>query len=195
MSSRNYTLTFSGAGTLTAPGGRFLYIKAASAELTITARGATTQPIVLEGIGAGTKFGPVPPELKWTYLDVTSAAPQVVTLFISDDAEVDIVSTVNVAGQVATVEMPSVTVATPARIATNTATDTLIAAQNLSRRRITVQNPSSNVDSVTVGPTGSLSTTQGVEIEPGMSFQFVTFAALYARAVTNTPSVQVLEES
>lgn len=195
MSSRNYTLTFSSAGTLTAPGGRFFYLKAASAALTITARGATTQPIVLEDLAAGTKFGPVPLELRWTYLDVTSAVAQVVTIFVSDDAEVDIASTVNVAGNVTTSEMPSTTIATPARVSVGSGAEVLLIAQNLARKRLLVQAVDANTAIVTIGPTGGVSSTRGIELPAGASVPLPTLAAVYAIAVSGTQSVQVLEET
>lgn len=195
MSTRTITLSFTGAGTITAPGGRFFFIKSASSALAIRARGATAQPIAFDDVGAGLKFGPVPEELRWTYLDVTSTVAQVVTLIISDDAEVDVASTVNVAGQVSVMQQPSTTLSTPARIATNITTDTLLSAANANRRSITIQNPAANVDTVNVGASGELATDRGFEVEPGTSVTFVTSAAIYARAVTNTPSVQVIEET
>lgn len=195
MTTRTYTLTFAGAGTGVLPAGVFFYVKTATAALTIRTRGSTSSPIEFADVGAGLKFGPVPAEKRWTYLDVESAVAQVVTVIVSDDAEVDIASTVNVAGNVQVSEVPSVTLATPARVSLNTATDVPIVAASATRRRVTIQNPSTNTESVNVGPTGQLSTTRGLEIEPGTSFEFVTSAAIFGRSVTGTPSVQALEET
>jgi len=195
MSTRSYRYTFSGAATLTAPGGRFFFVKSATAPISISARGNTTAPIEFTDVGAGLKFGPVPAELRWTYLDITSGVAQIVDVIISDDAEVDVASTVNVAGSVAIMETPSTALATPVRVALNTATDTLIAAANASRRRITIQNPPGNIDSANIGPSGSLSTTRGLEVEPGAAVEICTTAAIYGRAVSNAPAVQVLEET
>jgi hypothetical protein len=195
MSTRTYSYSIGAGGTAVAPGGRFFYVKSATSSINISTRGTPSSPVDFIGVGAGLKFGPVEADKTWRFLDITSAVAQVVEIVISDDAEVDIASTVNVAGSVMVTDVPSTLVATPARIATNITTDTVLAAANLTRRRVTIQNPSGNSDSVNVGPDGSLSTTRGVELEPGMSFEFATTAAISARAVTGTPSVQVLEES
>lgn len=197
MSTRNYTLTFSGAGTLTAPGGRFLYIKSSTAPVTITARGATAQPIALSDVDAGTKFGPVPLELKWTYLDVASAVAQVVVLTISDDAEMDLASTVIVAGNVTTTETAATAITTPARVSVGSVTPTLLIAQNLTRRMLTVQVPLAATAPVLFGPSGGvvLSPARGIEVPPGGMWPFAGTYELYALATAGTQLVQVIEES
>lgn len=166
MSTRTYTLTFSGAGTLTLPGGVFFYIKSASAALSITTRGSTTAPIEFTNVGAGLRFGPVPIDKRWTYLDVTSAGAQLVEAVVSDDAEVDIASTVNVAGNVTVQELPATAFSTPA--ASNVATATaLTVAANAARKRIKVCNDPANAGTVYVQTVGA-GAGRGIPVQPGM---------------------------
>lgn len=166
MSTRTYTLTFLGAGTATLPAGVFFYIKSASAALSITTRGSTTAPIELTNVGAGLRFGPVPGEKRWTYLDVTSATAQVVEAVVSDDAEVDIASTVNVAGSVTVQELPATALATPAASNVLTATALSVAA-NPARKRIKVCNDPVNTGTVYLQAVGA-GAGRGVPIQPGM---------------------------
>lgn len=166
MSTRTYTLTFLGAGTATLPAGVFFYIKSASAALSITTRGSTTAPIEFTNVGAGLRFGPVPGEKRWTYLDVTSATAQVVEAVVSDDAEVDIASTVNVAGSVTVQELPATALATPAASNVLTATALSVAA-NPARKRIKVCNDPVNTGTVYLQAVGA-GAGRGVPIQPGM---------------------------
>jgi|SRR5689334_9252101 len=194
MSTRTLSYTFAGGETLAAPGGRFFFVKAASGLLDIRTRGNTTAPIEFVGVGAGLKFGPVPIELAWRYLDITSASAQVVQIIISDDAEVDIASTVNVAGNVTTSEMPSSSVATPPRVSVGTS-QTLLIAANINRKSVMVCAPQANTDSVNVGPAGSVGASQGLELQPGQTLgPIATTAALYGWAASGTQSVQTLEQ-
>lgn len=166
MGTRTYTLTFAGAGTLTLPGGVFFYIKSASAALVITTRGSTTAPIAFENVGAGLRFGPVPIDKRWTYLDVTSTVGQVVEAVVSDDAEVDIASTVNVAGSVTIQELPATALSTPAASNVLTATALSVAA-NPARKRIKVCNDPANSGNVYLQAVGA-GAGRGVPIQPGM---------------------------
>jgi hypothetical protein len=196
MSTRTYTYTFTGNDTITAPGGRFFFIKSASALLNINTRGSTTAPIQFVGVGAGLKFGPVPLELAWRYLDVYSSTNQTIEIIVSDEAEVDVANTVNVAGNVTTTEMPCITIATPTRTSVGSGAQVLVVAANLNRRRVTFQAPQANTDIITMGPTGDCSATRGVEVPPGATFGPIpTLAAFYAIAVSGTQSLQVFEET
>lgn len=181
MTTRTYTLTFTGAATLTAPSGVFFYIKSATSALTLRTRGSTTAPIEFSNVGAGLKFGPVAIEKRWTYLDVTSAIAQTVELVVSDDGEVDIASTVTVAGSVTVQELPSTAIATPARITRATGGASTIAA-NPARKRITIANPSDNatpgllyVQAVGAGAG------RGIPLDPGLFVELATTAAIDIR--------------
>lgn len=193
MTTRTYTLSFSGAGTGVLPAGVFFYVKSATAALTIRTRGNTSAPIEFTNVGAGLKFGPVPESKRWTYLDVESALAQTVEVVVSDDAEVDIASTVNVAGNVTVSEVPCTALSTPARVPVSTA-ETLLIAANATRRRLTVQAPSTNTASVNIGPSSELSPTRGFELQPGQAVELLTTASVYAFAVSGTQDAQVLEE-
>lgn len=193
MTTRTYAYTFTAPGTLTAPGGRFFFVKSASAAVNISTRGSTTAPMVFTAVGAGLKFGPVAPELRWTYLDIESATPQVVEVIVSDDADVDVANTVNVAGSVMVTNVLGVGLNTPARIAVGTA-ETALAAANVSRRSITFQAMNANTAAVNVGTAGSVSATRGVELQPGSSAGFESSAAFVAWAASGSQQVQVIEE-
>lgn len=181
MSTRTYTLSFLGASTLALPGGVFFYVKSAAAALTIRTRGNTTAPIEFSNVGAGLRFGPVAIDKRWTYLDVTSANVQTVEVVVSDDAEVDIASTVSVAGNVTTSDLPSTAIATPARVTRATGGATTIVA-NPARRRITIANPSDNATPgllylQAVGAGAG----RGIPLDPGTFVELVTTAAIDVR--------------
>lgn len=180
MSTRTYTLTFLAAGTATLPAGVFFYIKSASAALSIVTRGSTTAPIEFTNVGAGLRFGPVPGEKRWTYLDVTSSVAQVVEAVVSDDAEVDIASTVNVAGSVTVQELPATALSTPAASNILTATALSIPA-NPARKRIKVCNDPANTGNVYLQSVGA-GAGRGVPIQPGM---YEEVAGVYAFDVRN----------
>lgn len=179
MSTRTYTLNFTAPATLTLPSGIFFYIKSASAALNIDTRGSTTAPVNFNNVGAGLRFGPVPEAKRWTYLDVTSASVQTVEIVVSDDAEVDIASTVSVAGNVTTQELPSSALSSQAKTALATATSVDIPA-NAARKRITIQNWSDSAGNFCVrDQTGTADA--GEEIQSGMGRMFATTAALRIR--------------
>lgn len=179
MSTRTYSYAIGAGETVVAPGGLFFYIKAATAALNITTRGNPTSPIEFVGVGAGLKFGPVGPDKAWRYLDMYSATAQTVVLILSDDAEVDIASTVTVAGNVTTSDLPSTSLASPAPDVIANASALVIAA-NLARRRLTIAALAANTGSVFVQSTGA-GAGRGVEIQPGMSYGLDSTAAIDVR--------------
>lgn len=195
MSTRTYTLTFSGGETIPLPGGVFFLVTRASSALTIRTRGTPGSPLEFSSVGAGLSYGPVTFDKKWTYLDVTSAAAQVVEVIVSEEGEVKVGSVVSVSGSVETVAQPSTTLATPARIACGTGADVLLVAVNAARKLVRIQVPSTETRSIVTGPTGSLGASQGFEIQPGTNEPFSTTAAIYARGVGGSVNVQVFEET
>lgn len=166
MSTRTYTLPFTAAGTIPLPSGVFFYVKSASAALTIRTRGSTSSPIEFTNVGAGLRFGPVSADKRWTYLDVTSAAVQTVEVVVSDDAEVDIASTVTVAGNVTVAELPATTVATPAANVIANGSFLAIAA-NASRKRIKICSDPNNLGNVYI-QAPSAGPNVGIPLQPGM---------------------------
>jgi hypothetical protein len=186
MSTRTYTLNFTGAGTGTLPAGVFFKVMSAAANITIRTRGSTSSPIEFTDVGEGLKFGPVDESKRWTYLDVQSAVAQVVTVIVSDDGEVDVAGTGEIAGDVDVVELPASTIATPAAdvIANGAA---LAVAANSARRRITICNLSSNLGSVFVQATGA-GAGRGIEVQPGMNAEM---HGIYAFDVRNDSGASV----
>lgn len=181
MSARNFSQTLGAGETITLPGGRYFYIRTAAAALDITARGNAASPVQFIGIGAGSKFGPVAEGEGWRFLDIRSATAQNIEIIISDDGNFEVASTVTVSGSVTTAEAPSSAVATPARITRATGGATNIAA-NLSRKRLTICNPSDNatpgllyVQAVGAGAQ------RGYALDSGMSVEIRTTAALDVR--------------
>ncbi len=180
MSTRTYTATLAANAIASLPAGVFFYIKSAAAVLSVEARGQPGAPVLFQNVGAGLKFGPVPPERRWKYLDIKNGpTPQNVEVVISDDAEVDIASTVSVSGSVSTAELPASAVSTPAVVNVANAAASAIAA-NLARRRITIGAPSGNTGSLYVQATGA-GANRGLELQPGTFIEVRSTAALDVR--------------
>lgn len=193
MSTKTYTLHFTGPGMLPLPQGRFFMIKSASAALDIVARRRDGQPTEFQNVGAGLKFNALETQ-RWYQLDVSSSVAQVVEIVISDEAQVDFSNTVSVAGTAQTEEMPSQAISTPAGGTLATGTQANIAA-NPARRRITISNWSQSGGSIYVRDQAGTSDA-GIEIQPGMGFTLHTVAAL--RIVNNSgasASYTILEET
>lgn len=180
MSTNTRTVTFAGGETRPLPGGRFLYIKAATAAIDIEITDRNGTPNSITGATAGMKFKRLDGEA-WRYTKITSAAAQIVVVVLSDDAEVDIASTVTVAGAVTVAEIPSSAVATPARATRATGGADTIAA-NPARKRITISNPSDNATPglLYVQATGA-GAGRGYPLDSGLSAEFRTTAALDVR--------------
>jgi hypothetical protein len=158
----------------------FFFVEAASAPITIRTRGTPTSPREFIDVGPGAKFGPVTIDQKWSYLDITSSAIQVVKIVISDDAEFDVAGTVTVAGNVLITEQPTTTIVTPAANVIANASALSIAA-NASRKRITIANLSTGGGSVFIQSPGA-GAGRGVEVQSGMNH---IVRGAYAFAVRN----------
>jgi hypothetical protein len=172
----------------------FFYIKQAVAALTIETEGVPRSPVRFDNVGAGLKYGPVPNEKRWTYLAITSSVAQVVEVIVSDDAEVDIASTVTVSGAVSVTEVPTTALSSPDDIAVAASASSDIAA-NGARRRITIGALSTNTDSLRVRTTAG-TTNAGVELQPGIWVSLTTTSAIRVR--NNSAASQsyfILEET
>jgi hypothetical protein len=195
MSTRTLTLAFAGGETLRLPGGRFLFIKAATAALDIVLReegsGAQNQ---LTGVGAGARYKREASQPAWRFTEVASVSAQTVTLILSDDAEFDVATSVAVTGSVSVADVPSTTVATPVAGSRATGGADSIAA-NTSRRRITICALSTNTGSLFVQAVGA-GAGRGYELQPGTSAEFRTTAALDIRNDSGaTQAYMTFEES
>lgn len=167
MSTRTYTIAFTGPGDHWLPQGRFFMIKSAAAALNITCERADAQPVVFENVGAGLQYNSLDAG-KWLKMRVESQAAQVVEIVISDDSTVSFANTVSVAGAVATQEQPTTTTHdTPAVTVPNGSQALLIAARP-TRRKAVIQADSNNAASCYVRAIGGANNV--LELQPGMSF-------------------------
>lgn len=144
------------------------------------------------GIPAGTKFVAKVGE-EWTYLRITSAFNQVITLFVGDD-DVSFNNAVTVTGTAATVVQPSGVVTDTPAAAIVTAVQSAIVPVNAARRRVTLTAPSTNTASVFIRKAGGANNL--LELQPGTFAEFDTVAGLDGfQSSGATQSVLILEES
>ena len=194
MSTKVYTLNFTGAAMLPLPQGRFFMIKTATAALSIECRRRDGQPVSFSNVGAGLQYKALGSDLPWYSMEVTSALAQVVEIVISDEAEISFANTVTVAGGVSVSELPAAALSTPAADAIANGAALAVAA-NPARRRVTVCAASTNAGSVYVQSTGA-GAGRGIELAAGASY---TVVGTYAFDVRNdsgaAASVTRFEES
>lgn len=194
MSARNYSQTLSAGQVIKLPAGRYFYVRTASGVLDIATEGATGAPVEFLGVGAGSKFGPVPESDRWTLLRVYSASAQAIEIIISDDGLFDVASAVTVNGSVTTAEAPSVALASPAAVVVGTGTASSIAA-NLARRRISISALDTNTGNLFVQAAGA-GAGRGVLLPAGVTMEFKTTAALDVRNDTGANATySTLEET
>ena len=129
-------------------------------------------------IPAGSKFTAKVGE-EWTFLRLTSALAQTVTLFVGDD-DMTFSNAVTVTGTAVVAITPSTTINAPTEIAIGaTSTDIASIPQNLARRRITIGVKAAANGPIRVSADGA--TLKGIEIQPGTYAEFDTTAALGIR--------------
>lgn len=177
MQTRTLILTFTGAGTQPLPGGRFLFIKSATAALRITLTEEGGVQSVLDGVGAGARqrrLNAAP----WRFTNIESQVAQVVELILSEDAEFDVANSVSVTGAVNAILVATATLTDTADQLLADAAEFPIAA-NPARRRIIVGVPTSSTNWVRVSKSGG--TGRGIEITPGTWASFETLDALVVR--------------
>lgn len=186
MSARNYSQTIGAGATITLPAGRYFYVQTASSALDIVTEGNPGSPVQFLGVGAGSKFGPVPDGKGWKYLKVTSALAQLVVIIISDDGDFEVAAGVTVTGVASVAEAPASTITNTPPVDANTGAETLLIAANASRRRVEIAADSSNADGGTTASHGGLIRGQTGgnaidELQPGVSKWFNYTGALYVR--------------
>lgn len=176
----NYSVT---AGQITVAGsGRiFNLLSAPGGPVTIVAdtratQGGQSPQRVFTNIPAGSKFTAAPGE-RWTYLRITSAVSQVITIFIGDE-DMQFNNAVTVTGTAAVSVLPSGTWNDTGDTAQAFGTQTVIAA-NPARRRITIGNRASSANAIRVSGAGGAA--RGIEIAPGTFTEFDTTASLTVR--------------
>lgn len=174
MGPRDFTIVFAGADTreigLSA---RYVHImRAPTASVFVKLDdGDELERVTGEGIFVGTGF---------KNLKVRSAVAQTVRVMVADEPQVTGGGTGASGGSPTIVsELPSSAIATPAAnvIATGAA---LAIAANASRRRLTISSLSTNTGSVFVQANGA-GAGRGIELQPGMSVEIKTTAAVDVR--------------
>ncbi len=182
MSSEVLSFTVTAGQTTVAGQGRiFNLLSAPGGPVSIVAdtrkvQGGQSPQRIFNNIPAGSKFVAKDGE-GWTYLRITSAVTQVITLFVGDD-EMQFNNAVTVTGTAATTVIPSSALNDTADTVQAFGTQTVIPA-NASRRRITIGCRSVTPDSVRVSGGGGAG--KGIEIQPGTFVEFDTTASLTVR--------------
>lgn len=151
MTSEVLTQSVTAGNTATFGRGRVFNILQASSPVNITletksTKGGQTQVRKFTNIPAGSKFTLRAGEEDWTFLRLTSAVNQSVTLFVGDD-DMTFSNAVTVTGVAVVSINPSSTVADTAAINTTTGQHALFAA-NATRKRITVYADPTNTATV-----------------------------------------------
>jgi hypothetical protein len=201
MSARNYVQAFNAGQAVRFPAGRYFYIRTAPSALNIATEGNPGSPVTFDGIGAGSKFGPVAEGQGWRFLVVTSPGAQTIEITISDDGNFEVAASVTVAGTTSTAEAPASSITNTAPVDAATGAETLLIAANTGRRRVQIASDSSNADGGTTATHGGLirGTTGGNaidELQPGVSKWFEVTTALYVRNDSgSTNRFYVREES
>ena len=183
MTSEVLTQTVGAGATATFGRGRIFNLLQAATPVTIvleakSPKGGQTAIRTFKNIPAGSKFTAKVGE-EWTFLRLTSAAAQNVTLFVGDD-DMSFNNAVTVTGVAVVAITPSSTINAPTQTTiAATTTDIATITQNLSRKRITVGNLSTSPNSIRVSADGL--TNKGIEVQPGTFAEFDTTAALGVR--------------
>jgi len=183
MTSEVLQQTLVGGTVATFGRGRIFNLLQAAAPVTITLEGKSVQGGQTAirrfvNIPAGSKFTAKAGE-EWTFLRVLSSVGQTITLFVGDD-DMSFNNAVTVTGVAVVAITPSSSVNAPTQQSlAATTTDVATIPANLSRKRITIGNLSTNTTSIRVSADGL--TLKGVEIQPGTFTEFDTTAALGIR--------------
>jgi len=183
MTSEVLTQAVGAGATVTFGRGRIFNLLQAASPVTIVLEGKSVQGgqtaiRKFVSIPAGSKFT-APRGEEWTFLRLTSAAAQNVTLFVGDD-DMTFNNAVTVTGVAVVAITPSSSINAPAQSNINAATsDTTTITANLSRKRITVGNLSTSPNSIRVSADGV--TNKGLELQPGTFAEIDTTAALGIR--------------
>jgi hypothetical protein len=157
-------------------------------------KGGQTQPRVFKNVPAGTKFIGAPGD-EWTYLRLTSASVQQITIFIGDE-DLQFNNAVTVTGTASVSINPSATItATVAPTVVATGTASTVAA-NPARRRVTITAAALNTGNLYVQSVGAAIANGGIPVSPGTFEEFDTLSAFDVRNDTGgNQSYSAFEES
>lgn len=186
MTSEVLVQAVGAGGTITFGRGRIFNLLQASTPVTITlegksVQGGQTNVRKFVNIPAGSKFT-APRGEEWTFLRLTSAAAQNVTLFVGDD-DMSFNNAVTVTGVAVVAITPSSSINSPvASVLAGNTTDGTGVPANLARKRVTVYNLAASLGPIRVSDNGV--TGRGIEISAGTFAEFDTTAALGIRCDT-----------
>lgn len=182
MSSEVLTYTLTPGSTTVAGQGRiFNVLSAPAGPISIVAdtrsvKGGQSPQRIFTNIPAGSKFTAKDGE-NWTYLRITSAFAQTITIFVGDE-DLQFNNAVTVTGTAVVAVLPSGVINDTADTAQPFGTQTVIAA-NPSRRRITIGNRETSAATVRVSGSGGAG--KGIVLQPGVFAEFDTQASLTVR--------------
>lgn len=177
-----------GAGaTITFGQGRIFNLLQAASPVTIvletknSSKPGQTRIRKFVNIPAGSKFTAKENE-EWTFLKLTSAAAQNVTLFVGDD-DMTFSNAVTVTGVAVVSVTPATTINSPvASILAGNTLDATGVPVNLARKWVTVYNLQASLGPIRVSDSGA--TGRGEEVAPGTSKQWNNTSALAVRCDT-----------
>jgi hypothetical protein len=138
--------------------GRIFNVLQASSPVSIiletkSTRGGQTNVRKFSNIPAGSKFTLKPTDEDWTYLRLTSAVNQSVTLFVGDD-DMTFSNAVTVTGVAVVSVNPSSTVADTAPISPSATGQHPLVAANATRKRVTIYADPANTATVYIRVAG-----------------------------------------
>jgi hypothetical protein len=193
-----YTLT-PGQTAVAGRGRIFNLLAAPGGPISVTAdtrsqAGGQSPQRIFTNIPPGSKFTAKAGE-EWTYLRITSAVAQVITIFIGDE-DMSFNNAVTITGTAVVSVNPSVSITptvAPTVVATGAAATV---AGNPARRRITICPLIANTGVLYAQSVGSGIAQGGIPLQPGTFVEFDTISAIDVRNDTGAnQSFSVFEES
>jgi hypothetical protein len=199
MSSEVLTYTVTAGQTTVAGSGRiFNLLQAPGGPVSITAdtrsqAGGQSPQRVFTNIPPGSKFTAAAGE-RWTYLRITSAVTQVITIFVGDE-DMQFNNAVSITGTATTLVQPSATITDTAAISPTVTGQHALFAANPARRRITVYSDPANAGDAVIFFRKTAGANNVGFISPGTFQEFDTTAGLDYQCTNGGDKLYVLEES
>jgi len=198
VSSEVLTQALQAGVMATFPQGRiFNILSAAAGPLTlqaVQAGGTASKVRTFNNVPAGSKFTAKEGD-GWTYLRVTSAVNQNVTIFVGDD-DMSFNNAVTITGTAATEELPAAALSDLIPVLTVAATQAALFPANAARRRITIFSKPTNagdVGGLELRKAGGLNTL--AYLTPGESLTFVGTYGVDYKATAGGDTIALCEES
>lgn len=176
----------SSSDPLQSGGGVFfkLIASAAPVDIVFHRQGSTKRATQVE---AGYQYGPLPEDLRFHKVTLTSASTQTVALLVGEEYE----DYERIVGVVQVQQATSLTTTSDKLVSTGAAQ--LILAANTSRQRAVIKSADANDDDIRIGDS-SVSTSRGVRLSAGQVFTSNGTSAIYATAHGGNQIVELLEE-